>query len=86
MVRGEGGEVTHLDSEDDLTAVARVLALHWPELTDCLVTQSGALKGGHCASLGPEENRGNVKNKLYLQMRAEIFVQICHCVLRPLQR
>ena len=72
--------MTHLDSEDDLTAVARVLALHWPELTDCLMTQAGALKCGHCAALGPEQNT------LYLEMRAEIFVEICQEVLRPLQR
>ena len=64
--------MTHLDSEDDLTAVARVLALHWSELTDCLMTQAGALKCGHCAALGPEQRR-NIKNELYLEMRAEIF-------------
>ena len=49
--------MTHLDSEDDLTAVARVLALHGTELADCLVAQAGALKCGHCAALGPEQNR-----------------------------
>ena len=58
-------EVTHLDSEDDLTAVARVLALHWPELTDCLVAQAGALKCGHCAALGPEHNTGVSTGEIY---------------------
>ena len=48
---------THLDSEDDRAAVARVLALHGTELADCLVAQAGALKCGHCAALGPEQNR-----------------------------
>lgn len=61
------GELTHLDSEDDLAAMARVLALHWTELTDCLMTQAGAEKCGHWAALGPEQNT------LYLEMRAEIF-------------
>ena len=65
--------------------MARVLALHGTELTDRLVTQAGALKGGHCATLGPEQGR-NIKNELYLEMRAEIFVQICQDVLRPVER
>ena len=65
--------------------MARVLALHGTELTDRLVTQAGALKCGHCAALRPEQRR-NIKNELYLEMRAEIFVQICQEVLRPLQR
>ena len=36
------------------------------------MTQAGALKCGHCAALGPEQRR-NIKNELYLEMRAEIF-------------
>ena len=46
--------LTHLNSQDDRAALARVLALHWTELTDCLVTQAGALKCAHWAALGPE--------------------------------
>ena len=46
--------LTHLDGEDDLAAVAGVLALHGSELADGLVAQTGALKCCHCAALGPE--------------------------------
>ena len=55
VVAAETETETHLDSEDDRTAVAGVLAVHGAELTDCLVTQSGALKCAHWAALGPEE-------------------------------
>jgi len=42
-----------LDSQDDVTSLARELTVDWAELTDSLVAESLALEGGHTAPLQP---------------------------------
>ena len=53
--------LTHLDGEDDLAAVAGVLALHGSELADGLVLEPLRLEPHHRAALRPAEGRSLVR-------------------------